>query len=353
MKCLFFLILLISIIANATTSPTNLALTKTAQNTPCRFTCDNADYVRPGSQLIINRELHTINEKIGKQIKKAYDLIQASNPNIAPNPKKALSILKKMDLQELNSQEKFFVHKLQGFSYISLNDNTAAIESYTKILEFSSEIDAKDELQTLHMLAMLHSMNKNHSSSLKYQLQWANMSNQIESKDYRNFSATYEALDDLPHAIANQARALELADSHENPPLADYIQLKKLYQLNNQVAESDKIQSILDSIPGAKKLNNNEPVPIVKVAFEYPPNAIARGIEGDCIVTFDVTPTGSTENLQVKNGDCTSIDGKPTDIFSHSSIKAAKRFKYVPTIENGKPVYVRNVTNKFSYRISQ
>lgn len=324
----------------------------TEQTSDCKFTCNNADYVKPGNQLITDRKPQAINEKTGVQIKKAYDLIQTENPKIKPNPKKALSILKKIDLNGLNSQEKFLVYRLKGFSYISLEDYNAAIECYTKILQFSSEIPAKGELENLEMLATLHNANKNHANALKYLHQWAKLRNQIEPKHYRLFSEVYEKLGDLPHAIANQARALELADSQENPAIADYVRLKELYQLDKQTEESNKIQSILDSIPGADRFGKY-PIPIVKAAYEYPSAAVRRKIEGDCIVTFDITPTGSTENLHVKDGDCTTINGQLTDIFVKASIKAAQRFKYAPTIENGKPVYVRNVSNKFSYRIAK
>ena len=108
----------------------------------------------------------------------------------------------------------------------------------------------------------------------------------------------------------------------------------------------------MDSIPGANKLENG-PTPIIKVAYEYPASAAARGIEGDCIVTFDITPTGATDNVHLKEGDCTTVTGKSTDIFIKASIKAAERFKYEPTIENGKPVYVRDVSNKFTYRLAR
>lgn len=70
-------------------------------------------------------------------------------------------------------------------------------------------------------------------------------------------------------------------------------------------------------------------------------------------MTFDITPTGSTENAHVKDGDCLDIHGQPTDVFAKASIKAALRFKYAPVIENGKPIYLRNVTNTFSYRIAK
>lgn len=329
-----------------------LTATATEQIVPCRLTCNNADYVKPGGQMATDRKLQAMGEKTGKIMKDAYDLMQPDNPKTMPNPKKALSRLNKLDFNELNPREKYFAYKLQGFCYISFKDYAKAIESYSRILYAKSGMSGEEEMQNLYMLGMLNNMNGNYAAALNHLLEWARLSNKIESKDYRNFSTIYNSLGDLPLAIANQARAIEVADNTTTPPVADYIQLKKLYDANKQIAESNKIQSILDSIPGADKFDKG-PVPIIKVAYEYPAAAAARRIEGDCIVTFDVTPTGSTENAHVKDGDCTTITGQSTDIFIRASIKAAQQFKYAPKIENGKAVYVRNVSNKFSYRIAK
>lgn len=324
----------------------SLTATATEQKIPCRLTCENTDYVKPGGQVSADRELPPVGEKAGKQIKKAYDLMQTPlGPMI--NAKKALSIVNKLNLDELNAREKFLVYKLRGFCYISLKNNKKAIENYKKIVELSPDIDSKEELQYLYNLSVLLSINNDHNSSLKYLLDWAKLTDHITTEEYRQISLTYKALNDLPRAIANQARAIEVMSESEKPAL-DYIKLKKLYESNNQITEANKIQSILNSLPGA-----NEPIPIIKAAYEYPTDAVIRRIEGDCIVTFDITPTGSTENAHVKDGDCTTIDGKPTKVFIKASIKAARLFKYEPKTENGKPVYVRNVSNKFSYRIAK
>lgn len=250
-------------------------LVSAEQSKPCKFTCENADYVKPGAQMATDRKLQAMSEKTGKIVKQAYGLMQPADSKVAPNPKKALSLLKKLNLDELNPREKYFVYKLQGFCYVSLRDNAKAIGFYTKILDLKSEISAQEEMQNLYMLGMLQYMNGHYADALNYQLEWARLSDKIESYDYRNLSKTYEALGDLTHAIANQARAIEINQNHNTPPIDDYIRLKKLYAANQQIAESSEIQTILDSIPGAEKTGTN-PIPIVKAAYEYPAAAARR-----------------------------------------------------------------------------
>lgn len=84
-------------------------------------------------------------------------------------------------------------------------------------------------------------------------------------------------------------------------------------------------------------------LPIVKVAPVYPQRALARGIEGDCTVRYNVTPQGTTRNVEVVPGQC--ID----PVFHRPSIEAAKRFKYKPRVIDGVAVEVIGVYNVFHF----
>jgi protein TonB len=90
---------------------------------------------------------------------------------------------------------------------------------------------------------------------------------------------------------------------------------------------------------------DGEYLPIVKIAPIYPPRAHARGIQGDCVVIFTVTTTGTTRDVKVVEELCDH------EIFYKSSISAAKRFKYKPRIIGGEAVEVHNVRNRLMFRI--
>lgn len=86
-------------------------------------------------------------------------------------------------------------------------------------------------------------------------------------------------------------------------------------------------------------------LPIVKVAPIYPSRAAARGLEGFCVVQYTVTKTGTTRDVTVVEGQCTS------STFHRSSMNAALKFKYKPRIMDGEAVEVPGVQNKFTYEL--
>ncbi len=84
-------------------------------------------------------------------------------------------------------------------------------------------------------------------------------------------------------------------------------------------------------------------LPVSKEPPEYPDKALEKGIEGDCTVTYTVTPQGRVDNPQVL-GQCHPLLVRP-------SLAAARTFRYQPRIVDGQAVSVANVKNTFHYRI--
>lgn len=84
-------------------------------------------------------------------------------------------------------------------------------------------------------------------------------------------------------------------------------------------------------------------LPIAKEAPDYPERALDKGIQGDCTVSYRVSPQGRVENPQVV-GDCHPL-------FVHPSLAAAKTFRYQPRVVDGQAVAVDGVKNTFHYRI--
>lgn len=84
-------------------------------------------------------------------------------------------------------------------------------------------------------------------------------------------------------------------------------------------------------------------LPIAKEAPDYPDRALDKGIEGDCTVSYTVTPEGRVENPKVI-GECHPL-------FVRPSLAAARTFRYQPRIVDGRAVAVPDVKNTFHYRI--
>ena len=88
-------------------------------------------------------------------------------------------------------------------------------------------------------------------------------------------------------------------------------------------------------------------LPIVKVAPIYPQRALARGVEGFCVVEYTVTKLGTIREPRVIESQCTS------SLFHRASMQAALKFKYKPRIMDGEAIDVPGVRNQFTYEITQ
>lgn len=63
---------------------------------------------------------------------------------------------------------------------------------------------------------------------------------------------------------------------------------------------------------------------------QYPYKAARRGIEGWVRVRFEVTETGTVEDVQV-------LESDPPGVFEQAAIKAVYRWRFKPRIVNGQP----------------
>jgi len=74
--------------------------------------------------------------------------------------------------------------------------------------------------------------------------------------------------------------------------------------------------------------SDQDVLPLVRIAPEYPARAAARGIEGWVIVQFTITPTGSVRDPMV-------IEAQPRNVFDDAALKAIARWRYNPKVEGG------------------
>lgn len=75
-------------------------------------------------------------------------------------------------------------------------------------------------------------------------------------------------------------------------------------------------------------------IPIVRIAPQYPRQALLEGIEGWVRLEFVINPDGTVADPAV-------TEAEPPRIFNNSALRAILRWKFKPRIVDGKPVHRR------------
>jgi len=85
-------------------------------------------------------------------------------------------------------------------------------------------------------------------------------------------------------------------------------------------------------------------VPLVRVEPLYPQRAAQRGIEGWVEVEFTISAAGTVSSPRV-------IAYEPSTVFNRAALKAIRKWKYNPKIEEGKAVERPGVTVRLSFEL--
>lgn len=90
---------------------------------------------------------------------------------------------------------------------------------------------------------------------------------------------------------------------------------------------------------------DGEPMSVMKVGAVYPPKAISLGIEGDVVLEYTVTKSGSVKDPLVIES--------TSSLFNANAIKSALKYKYKPKIVNGQAVEVRGMRTVIKFRLDK
>ena len=85
-------------------------------------------------------------------------------------------------------------------------------------------------------------------------------------------------------------------------------------------------------------------IPLVRVPPQYPHRAAERAIEGWVLLEFTITKSGSVSDPVV-------IDADPPGIFDRSALRAVRKWRYQPRIQNGEPVERHGVQTVISFEL--
>lgn len=77
--------------------------------------------------------------------------------------------------------------------------------------------------------------------------------------------------------------------------------------------------------------SDRDVLPLVRIAPDYPPRAVSRGIEGWVKVQFTISAIGTVKDAKV-------IAADPPGMFDDAALKSIARWRYNPKVEGGVPV---------------
>lgn len=92
--------------------------------------------------------------------------------------------------------------------------------------------------------------------------------------------------------------------------------------------------------------SDSDVIPIVRVQPQYPLRASERGIEGWVEVEFTISKLGTVKDPFV-------INSHPSSIFDRSALKAIRKWKYNPKIEDGEAVERSGVKIRLRFELDQ
>jgi len=136
----------------------------------------------------------------------------------------------------------------------------------------------------------------------------------------------------------------------ERPPPAPEMPRMALSMggIDNNVAQ---LTPILDPRGAMSRMSmsagsDRDVIPLVRIAPDYPPRALSRGLEGWVQVQFTITATGMVRDPTVVNSD-------PKNIFDDAALKAIARWRYNPKVEGGVAVERVGVQTIIRFQLEQ
>jgi len=149
-----------------------------------------------------------------------------------------------------------------------------------------------------------------------------------------------------------EVRSRRDAKAPEKPASEMQQDIQRLSQVTEGAGTSDLVLSLPEvnidiglGVVGGDIEIARELTPLVRMPADYPPGALARGLEGYVVLRFTVTETGAVADPEV-------LIAEPPDIFDSAAMRAVLRWKYQPRFAEGVPVKVVTYT-RIVFRIDR
>ena len=149
-------------------------------------------------------------------------------------------------------------------------------------------------------------------------------------------------------ASEDKKRELPKKKPPEEPPPPPDLNLSQNQNPDSDMGDSLAIATSDIDLGSAPSLGagagDTDIVPLVRVEPIYPQRAAQRGIEGWVEMEFTITPAGT-----VKNPVVTAFE--PSSVFNRAALKAIRKWKYNPKVEDGKAVERDGVRVRLTFKL--
>lgn len=107
------------------------------------------------------------------------------------------------------------------------------------------------------------------------------------------------------------------------------------------------LEGIAISAPNLKgTMSNQQALPLYRVDPRYPSKALKRRVEGYVIMRFTIDATGRPKDIEV-------IEAEPQRMFEREAIRALKKWKYQPKVEDGVSIEQYGQTAKVEFKLAK
>lgn len=151
-------------------------------------------------------------------------------------------------------------------------------------------------------------------------------------------SPSRDAVVDVPPRAAFIAEIEEPSKSELNFLPLYFISLKAPFEQIKPTSPFEKIELVLSPII------DRDATLLAVSSPQYPQRAAQKNIQGHIVVAMNVDQTGSVYDAWV-------VEALPAGYFEEQALRAAKKFKYSPRIENGKTVMASNLQYRWDFNL--
>ncbi len=143
-------------------------------------------------------------------------------------------------------------------------------------------------------------------------------------------------------------RELPRKEKPEQPPPPPDLDLSQSSEFDQALQDMAFTVGLGIEIQGGPNLglvaSDADVVPVVRVNPQYPPRAAERGIEGWVELRFAISRGGKVKDAEVTNS-------HPGTVFDRAALRAVRKWKYNPKIEDGEPVERSGVKVRLEFEL--